>query len=189
MMEAIWLASVILAFALPAWLVLAILGLLDRAAKDRKRPIQFTLGDFLCLFLLLQLATAAPYWLNVRDSETTWEIYLIGWIVIGLLWCITVRTLSLAGIRKTWHRAVLLMVVIPGTIFAALAVPVLGIVTFGIVAKNGDRLSEVPVLVEIACAQLVLLAAMLAFRALTRKIMTTAAEAAARPAPGPSDDQ
>src|SRR5690348_14435588 len=50
-----------------------VLGPLDRAARYRRCPTQFTMVDFLSLMFLFQLPMAALRgWANVRDEPAIW---------------------------------------------------------------------------------------------------------------------
>jgi hypothetical protein len=102
---------------------------LDRAAKDRNCPPQFTLADIFCLFLWLQLALGAVHW-EARGREASWP-WLIGIDAILSFWIATawwslVRKMSRAGIRATRHRCLVLLTLAPVTGLGCLvmAVPI-----------------------------------------------------------------
>ena len=60
-MDFLFLLAIVVVCSIPAWFTLKwVFGPLDRAAKNRKYPIQFSLADFLCLFVEIQLAFAGP---------------------------------------------------------------------------------------------------------------------------------
>jgi hypothetical protein len=100
-----------------------VLGPLDVAAKGRHGPFQFTLGDFLGLFFLAQVPTAAL----MLDRREAWLIVVFGWFAFGLMWLGGVHTLSRAGITNPWHRAAFVAVVIPGSVAGLLAMAFCGV--------------------------------------------------------------
>ncbi|NLE38503.1 MAG: hypothetical protein GX621_10810 [Pirellulaceae bacterium] len=106
---------------------------LDRAAKARQRPTQFTIVDFLCLFVLAQFFTALIHSIRPgREEEVQeWVPYLLdvyAWISIGLIWWKCAEIMSRAGIDKPWHRVVLLLFVLPVTAVGPLSPFILVIV-------------------------------------------------------------
>ena len=97
-----------------------ILRPLDRAAKGREAPAQFTLVDFLCLVFMAQLPTGLVQWMfygSGREQGAALGICVFAWIACGLLWWTAIRTLGRAGIHGTWQRAGFLALVLPVTIF------------------------------------------------------------------------
>ena len=98
-----------------------ILGPLDRAARHRRRPTQFTMVDFLSLMFLFQLPMAALRgWTNLREEPTVWVFYVFGWLATAAMWASSVRTLSRAGVENTWHRGVFLAFVLPAAYFGSI---------------------------------------------------------------------
>ncbi len=72
-----------------------ILGPLDQAARDQKRPTQFTMVDFLALVFLFQLPMAALHGLfDVRQEPRVWFFDAFAWIACCLMWGFSVATLS-----------------------------------------------------------------------------------------------
>ncbi len=101
-----------------------ILGPLNRLAEVRRQPAQFTLLDFFCLFVLVQLGLAVI--LGRSAIPETPERVVIGTGVLtfsALGWWAGVRVLSQAGIRSASHRAFFLLVVFPVTILVAVGLP------------------------------------------------------------------
>jgi len=109
--------------ALGAWT----LRPLDRAAKSRRCPTQFTIADFLCLFFLMQLSMAGVHSSMSYETESgvIWLLDVFGWVSCGLMWWMSVRTLSRAGIRRARHRAVFLALVLPVAFFGSIAAAIL----------------------------------------------------------------
>jgi hypothetical protein len=111
-----------------------VLGPLDRAAKNRRYPVQFSLADFLCLFVEVQLALGGPA-LAFRSMEGKWMglavfVSIVIVAVVLLVWWTGVRTLSAAGIHGTFARALTLSVGIPIGFASSVAIPLIGLTTF-----------------------------------------------------------
>lgn len=91
---------------------------------------QYSIADFLCLFVLIQFPMALIHgYLNPRaigfsgrDDDRTYVWLLDGyvWLACGALWFVGVRTLSRAGIRNPWSRSIFLVVVLPATLVSAI---------------------------------------------------------------------
>jgi hypothetical protein len=106
-----------------------ILGPLDRAARRRKGPTQFTVVDFLCLVFLIQLPLAliqATLMRGAMPELAAGRILLVVACVIGgLMWWISVKQLSGAGITRTSHRCIFLAFVLPVAFFGSIAMMIL----------------------------------------------------------------
>jgi hypothetical protein len=98
-----------------------VLGPLDRAARDRSCPAQFTLADFLCLFVLIQLPLAALHW--AAQGPNIWALDVLVCLAFGAVWWTAVRTLSRAGVHRAWHRSLCLAVVVPAAFSGAIMAP------------------------------------------------------------------
>jgi hypothetical protein len=151
-----------------------VLGPLDRAAKNHQHPRQFTLADFLCLFVQIQLTLAGPA-LAFRQMEDKATVAKIAAVIIGLVllvWWTGVRTLSRAGVHDTLGRALTLTVAIPFGYAFSIAVSILPI---GVVASLADgprpnlALAGILFLAELAIILLVI-----ALGYMTRRILATA---------------
>ena len=126
------LLLVLLCLRCPLGLIVAGLGMwvfrpLDKAAKGRHCPTQFTIVDFFCLFFIVQAPTALIH-SKTFAKEAGAAVYLLDgfvWICCGLIWWKSVEVMSRAGIRRPWHRIVFLTVVFPVTLVASLATPIL----------------------------------------------------------------
>jgi hypothetical protein len=100
---------------------------MDRAAKNRRLPIQFGLADLLCLFVLVQLPVGIVHWVmrytRVQSGALAADIMVS--LMAALLWWNCTRMLSRAGVQTVWQRCVVLTVVLPGVIAGPVAVIVL----------------------------------------------------------------
>jgi hypothetical protein len=86
-----------------------ILSPIDRAAKSREAPVRFSVGDFLCLFVIIQIPLAVVF----RGGTDDWrEGAVIVAVLLGAVGCVIwyagARTLSKAGVSNTWLRFVYL---------------------------------------------------------------------------------
>jgi hypothetical protein len=98
------------------WSAVWVLGPLDQAAKNRWHPVQFSLADFLCLFILVDLPMGGIHcFVPQGDREMGGVIAadVLVALLAALVWWTGVRTLSRAGIHGTWRRGFVLAVVIP----------------------------------------------------------------------------
>jgi len=101
-----------------------VFGPIVRAGKERRLPPQYSITDFLCLFLLIQLPMALihgylqPAQSGFLPGGATGVVWLLdgyAWLACGALWWGSVRGLSRAGIRNPWSRICFLVVVLPVT--------------------------------------------------------------------------
>jgi hypothetical protein len=95
-----------------------ILTPIDRAAKSREAPVRFSIGDFLCLFILIQIPLAAIFRLqdSTEDGDVRvglWVLTAILWGVGTVIWYAGARTLSKAGVAATGNRFVYLGLILP----------------------------------------------------------------------------
>ena len=134
--EVLWgLAALIgviaLSLAPVVWLSTSILAPIDRAAKFRKAAVGFSIGDFLCLFLAIQLPLTAIYQF-VRESgrEAYWGFTTLTWLVAPFIWFACARTLSRAQITNGWHRIAFLGLIMPLVYYGLIPFTVLGIGLF-----------------------------------------------------------
>jgi hypothetical protein len=107
---------------------------LDLAAKNRRHPTQFTIVDFLCLFVLVQAPTALIHSIKTGGATgiSEYEPFLLdayAWAAIGVIWWKAAQITSRAGINTPWHRVVLLLVVLPTALVGPLLPFVFAIVT------------------------------------------------------------
>lgn len=91
-----------------------ILGPIDRAAKDREAAVRFSIGDFLCLFLTVQIPLSLIYRLvDEEEKPLFWLFTVITWVLAPLVWFACARALSKAGITGGRQRMVFLGVIVP----------------------------------------------------------------------------
>jgi hypothetical protein len=91
-----------------------ILGPIDRAAKGRRAPARLSVGDFLCLFVAVQLPLAIAS--RMRSDETAtlfWLFALVSWVVGPIVWICCAMSLSRAGLSSGKHRFLFLGLVLP----------------------------------------------------------------------------
>jgi hypothetical protein len=91
-----------------------ILGPTDRAAKFRDAPVRFSIGDFLCLFLAVQIPLTLIYQLVEQDEKPLfWLFTVITWVMAPVIWFACARALLKAGVTKAQHRFVFLGLIMP----------------------------------------------------------------------------
>lgn len=150
---------------------------LDKAAKGSTRPPQFTLVDFFCLFLLVQLPTGLIHgWLP--DYSAIWVLDGFAWGACAMAWWISVRTLSRAGVQNPWHRGLFLVLAIPIAYFGSIAAAVLPVVAFALAVEGHEHVRTIALL---AAAEVALCAGLFACGWFTRRIVTAAREPEASP--------
>jgi len=122
-MEGLFVLLFIWGVVLAVWTAIWILQPVARKAKPRKHSRQFTLADFLALFLVLQLWMALVHAMFADGTgEARGLLDVCGWIVLGLPWWVCVQMLSRAGVRTAWRRGVFLAIVLPITVAGTFAV-------------------------------------------------------------------
>jgi hypothetical protein len=113
------------------WTVLRILRPVDQAAKERNLPFRFSMGDFLCLFWVVQLPLAFVYHIEDRETESFyWILTVLVWAVAPLVWVTCARALSKAGVSTGKHRFIFLGIVVP-TVYYGLF-PFIGLSWLGV---------------------------------------------------------
>jgi hypothetical protein len=102
-----------------------ILAPIDRAAKHRQAPVRFSIGDFLCLFILIQIPLAVVFRIQygIREASNSreesvvdiglWILTAALWIVGTVIWYMGSRTLSKAGVAHGGLRFVYLGLILP----------------------------------------------------------------------------
>jgi hypothetical protein len=99
------------------------------------------LGDFLCLFWVVQLPLAYVYQFGGGDggNQFYWLLTLTVWGVAPLAWVTVARALSKAGVAAGLHRLIFLGIVLP-TVYYGLF-PFMGLsiaVVFGVFEDGLD---------------------------------------------------
>jgi hypothetical protein len=122
------------------WTVYRVLRPVDRAARERNMPFRFSLGDFLCLFWIVQLPLAFVYRLgDDRDGDADleqfyWILTAAVWIVAPLAWFTVARALSRAGVAAGLHRMLFLGLVLPTVyygLFPFIGMSIAGVIGIG----------------------------------------------------------
>jgi hypothetical protein len=131
-----------------------VLGPLDQAARNRWHPVQFSLADFLCLFILVDLPMGGihccvPKGDGVMGGVIAADVVVA--VLAALVWWTGVRTLSRAGIHGTWRRGFVLAVVIPVGYAGSFIIGCLPFFIIGLWLDNGNSPSAMKLTVaEIA---------------------------------------
>jgi hypothetical protein len=138
------LAGLIVLFCVVYFAIRWVLGPLDRAAKNRRFSVQFSLADFLCLFVEVQLALGGLALLLRSQDQLLVNGAIVACVVIVaavvLIWWTGVRTLSRAGIHGTFARAVTLTIGIPFGFAASVAIPITVLMTLA----SFERMNHLP---------------------------------------------
>jgi hypothetical protein len=118
-----------------------VLGPLDRAARRRSHPVQFSLADLLCLFILVDLPMGGIHCLVPNGDRTPDGVIaadVVVTLVAALVWWTGVRTLSRAGIHGTWQRSFVLAVVIPAGYAGPFIIGCLPVFIIGLWLNDGN---------------------------------------------------
>jgi hypothetical protein len=135
---ALFLATLVAIFLLGLW----ILGPIDRAAKARRAPVRFSIGDFLCLFIAVQLPLSLAARLRDGDAEQGFWVYAaLAWIVASIIWICCAMALSGAGISRGTHRFLFLGAVLPVAFYGL--IPFVVAVAAAIIAIATDEGKEI----------------------------------------------
>ncbi|MBN2475780.1 MAG: hypothetical protein JXB62_14305 [Pirellulales bacterium] len=185
--------AVLFGFAIAAGIAAWVLEPINRAGRQRHAPLQFMLVDYLCLFVLFQLALALVHaFPSGQFTEVAGRLFAYGaaWFAFGVMWWLSVQTLSRAGVRNAWRRAVFLACIVPLTVFASLAAvasSVSPVVAAHMAFVAGRASAWTPgILLTIAVASFLIL---WGCRCLTKWVVAAPAILNAEtPAPGPPDD-
>jgi len=107
----------------------AVLQPLIRETRGRQCPTRFFLSDIIWLMLMLQIPLAAaslvPKWRGKGD-KVIFGLALVAVCVYA--WSLSVAAMSALGLNAPLRRGLLLVILLPVSLFGALA-PVVGIVT------------------------------------------------------------
>src|SRR4051794_28565325 len=136
---AILVAGIALAIAPIIWIARQILSPIDRAAKFRQAPVRFSIGDFLCLFLAIQIPLAAVHRFVGQDTmEAYWIFTIITWLIAPVIWYAGARTLSKAQVTKSSHRFVFLGLIMPLVYYGLVPFTLLGFAFLSLLAGETD---------------------------------------------------
>ena len=155
-----------------------VLGPLDSAAKNRRHPIQFSLADFLCLFVQVQLSlgAAAALFRGLADKGPVITLTVALILFVLLVWWTGVRTLSRAGVHDTRGRALTLVVGIPLGYAFSIAIPVVAFMVLASLSPQdmeGQRRDwqSVEILIPV---EMVIILAVWGLGIMTRRILRAA---------------
>jgi hypothetical protein len=120
-----------------AWIVYP----LDRAARQVKAPVRFSISDFLCLFLAVQVPLTIVH-LLIKSNEpgTFWTFTLASWFVGPLTWYVCAQALSRAGVSGGLHRVIFLGGVLPVVYYGLVLIVVLPFLAVGAGIGNDTQL-------------------------------------------------
>jgi len=133
LLQVAWIALIVaagiaLALAPITWIARKILAPIDRAAKFRKAPVRFSIGDFLCLFLAIQIPLAAVHgFLGPETMDAYWAFTVITWLVAPIIWYFGGQTLSRAQVNASSHRFVFLGLIMPLVYYGLVPFTALGL--------------------------------------------------------------
>src|SRR4051794_3831196 len=134
---AILVAGIALAIAPIIWIARQILSPIDRAAKYREAPVRFSIGDFLCLFLAIQIPLAAVYrFMGEATIGAYWTFTIITWLVAPVIWFAGARALSKAQVTTSSHRFVFLGLIMPLVYYGLVPFTLLGLALLGPLAGD-----------------------------------------------------
>lgn len=109
----LWFAPLM---AMGLWIVWPI----ERIARQRNKPVRYSIADFLCLFVAIQVPLGIITWYSsnlvyVDDEILSYLRYVSATLaVLGLLiWWGAVRAISFCGIYHGWRRMLFLGVIVP----------------------------------------------------------------------------
>ena len=106
-------------------------GPVYQSARERRFPIQFTIVDFLCLFVVMQAPMALIHSVHDLPEGARWTADIFLWVFGGLLWFTGVENLSRAGVRRPWPRIIYLMAVLPFAVLGSVAAPLCAVAVVG----------------------------------------------------------
>ena len=141
-MEALGLVPCI---ALPVLALLAVtgfvnwaLGPLIAAARQTPTPTRFMLSDLLWLMVQLQLAMGLVVWAVPADLPTSTRVGALLFLCVPVVgfWYGCLHGVDQAGIQQPLRRAAAFVILLPGTIVAVVALPLL---TVAWLALLGDK--------------------------------------------------
>jgi hypothetical protein len=121
-------AGIALTLAPITWIARQILAPIDRAATFRKAPVRFSIGDFLCLFLAIQIPLAGAHgFVGGETMLAYWAFTIITWLVGPVVWYRGARALSKARVTRSSHRFVFLGLIMPLVYYGLVPFTILGL--------------------------------------------------------------
>ncbi len=150
-----------------------VLGPLDQAARNRWYPVQFSLADFLCLFILVDLPMGGIHCCVPNGDGVTGGVIAADILVVvlaALVWWTGVRTLSRAGIHGTWQRGFVLAVVLPVGYAGSIIIGCLPFFIIGLWQENGNS----PLAMKLTTAEIATCGAIYILGHITRAVVASA---------------
>jgi hypothetical protein len=106
--------AIILIIAPIAWTVRRTLRPVDQAAKQGNEPFRFMVGDFLCLFWVIQLPLVAVAEIDATETPIYfWQFFALVWVLAPIVWVTCARALTKAGISGGLRRWIYLALIVP----------------------------------------------------------------------------
>ena len=131
--QVLWILAIVvvgiaLSLAPIVWIARRILAPIDSAAKFRQAPVRFSIGDFLCLFLAIQIPLAGAHrFIGEETVEFYWTFTIVTWLVAPVIWFVGARTLSKAQVTTNSHRFVFLGLIMPLVYYGLIPFTLLGL--------------------------------------------------------------
>lgn len=105
----------LLLFGMGIWILYPV----DYVGRSRKFPTKFSLADFLCLFVTVQLPLSAVAWFQSRYSgsldfyEVQWLLVALAWILGPVIWLTAASAISRAGVYHGLPRVLFMGIIVP----------------------------------------------------------------------------
>jgi hypothetical protein len=110
----------------------------NRAAGHLNAPTRFILTDFLWLMIQLQVMLAVVMQTIAEAMPQRAVLMILGLLCLPVvvLWAASVSVVSRAGIKHPLRRAVVILLLVPGSLAEVMAVPLLVVGGFVFVANH-----------------------------------------------------
>jgi hypothetical protein len=137
----VWIGIIM---AVGLWIVWPI----ERIARRVRRPVRFSIADFLCLFISIQVPLGFTVWYNAeildfalvdQEDQLAFVRIVAGiFFILGILiWWGGVRAISFCGIYDSPRRMLFLGVIVP-TVYYGLLPFALSVIACVMAISNGD---------------------------------------------------
>ncbi len=154
-------------------------------AQIRKLRCRFTLGDVICLAVMILPCLAVLHLLAGADWREVLPLDFCGSTFAAGLWFAGVVSASTAGVRIPWHRAVAIMLVYPLNALGSLLVAGLWAASIADQISSSNSMPSA-LHVTFAVTNVLVLGAMLASKGLARKIAAASEPEPVASSPGTS---
>ena len=135
-------AFVAAAAALCHWLLEPV----NRAAGHLNAPTRFLLTDFLWLMMQLQVVLAIVMQ-TVAEAVPQKGLFIILALIclpVLVLWGASVSVVSRAGITRPLQRAVVILLLVPGSLAEVMAIPILAVGSIVLISGGGPARDQLP---------------------------------------------